>query len=183
MSKIIATNPGVLSFPAIWEPKPDPNERMKYSATLIFKSEADLKPLKDAAEVLLKQKFPTGKLPKNFKFPWRPNEEYSEKTGYEDPDGWFVQFSRNAEYGAPPVVGPGNTPLDDRGLIYPGCIVRCGVKPYVWAHKQTAKNGISFSLECVKYVGEGQAIAGYGPVDVDEVFSAEDQADLNAALS
>lgn len=168
---VIKAGPAVASFPDLLVARPDPNQNLKYSVTLIFKGpekETLLKPLRDAVKVLLKEKFPDGKVPKNLKLPFRKGEEYSDKTGYDE-DDVFVQFSRKESFGEVPVVGPRREKLTARD-IYPGMIGIVATRPYFWHHKETNKKGVSFGLEGFQKVKDAERLGGFDPLDVDEAF-------------
>jgi hypothetical protein len=165
---LVKSGRGIVSYPTLFEAKPDPNKKLKYSVTLIFKKGVGAEPLKAAAEALLKEEYPDGKLPPRFKLPFRDGAEYADKDGYEAGD-IFVQFSRNEAYGAPPVCGPNRLPIQ-RKDVYPGIWGCVGARPFTWHHQDTGNKGLSFSLEAFQKLADGEPIAGYAPVDTDSLF-------------
>lgn len=180
-AEVIKSGRGVASYPTLFDAKADPNGKNKFSVTLIFKKGKGVESLKAAADALLKQTFPNGKLPPRFKLPFRDGAEYADKEGYEEGD-IFVQFSRNESFGAPPCVGPDRLPVTRRD-VYPGVIGIVATRPFVWNHKETNKQGLSFSLEAFQKVADGEPIAGFSPVDTDVVFDdVSEDPDLQAAL-
>lgn len=173
---LVTVGPAVVSFPDVFVAKMAPNKEMKRSVTLIFKAgdgqAKAIKPLKDAVQALLEEKFPDGKVPKNLKMPFRDGEEYSDKNGYEAGD-IFVQFSRKESFGPIPVVGRQREEIQPSD-VYPGCLGIVATKPYYWEHKETNKKGISFGLEAFQLFGDGERLGGAEPVDVDETFDSFD---------
>lgn len=171
-SKVEKAGLAVVSFPDVFAPAETPNGKMRYGVTLIFKPQHKeaLAKLVAVADACVKREFPDGKIPKNFQRPFRDGEEYSDHVGY-DPGDVFVRFSRDADFGALPVVGPSCTPID-RQEVYPGILGVVAYRPFVWHHKQSGKRGISFGLEGFQKVADGERLGGYAPINPDEVFSA-----------
>lgn len=169
MSKgIIKAGPAILSYPDLFEAKPDPGGRIVYGCTLIFKGGEGADKLKAAAKEFVQSQFK--KVPPRFKWPFRDGEEYEDKAGY-DPGDIFIRFSRRESFGPVPVVGPDRAPITQRD-IYPGCLCIVACRPYVWHHKETNGRGLSFGLEAVQKVADGERLGGFEPVEVDDVFDA-----------
>jgi hypothetical protein len=170
-SKVEKAGPAVVSFPDVFNAAETPSGKMRYGVTLIFKPqhEKSLTALRKVADAAIKRAFPDGKVPKSFQLPFRDGEEYSEHTGY-DPGDTFVRFSRDADFGALPIVGPSCTPIE-RAEVYPGILGVVAYRPFVWHHKKTNKRGLSFGLEGFQKVSDGERLGGYAPINPDEVFS------------
>jgi hypothetical protein len=157
-----------LAFPALFEPKPvikgDP--RLKYQATLIIANEKDLAPIQKLAEDTWKAKFPGKPFPKIGKkgCPIHGADEMSEEVaGF--PEGSF--FIRTSSKFPPGVADRSAERIFDREQVYAGCYVRVRLSAYAYEH-ETGGRGVSFSLDAVQKVKDGERLDGR--VDVEDIF-------------
>ncbi len=153
----------ILSYPALFEPKPNPSGVMKYSCSLLIdkKNEAGVKAIR-AAIAKATQKGKEGiwnsKIPKFRYEPLRDGDEElasGEKTDKIYEGKFFLNCSAND---APGVVGPDAQPLMDQSQIYAGCVVRADVKPF--PYKNSGNQGIGWGLNNMMLVRDGQRLDG-----------------------
>lgn len=173
MSKKIVTPAGMVSFPAIFEPNRfDETAKPKYSVTLAFKKAyVDLAPLREAIKSAVVEKWgqDRSKWPVNLR---KINfDTYLSPTGR---DGWplrdgdeqgrpeyegtvTVKFSSTRK---PLVYGRGLNILTDQEAeeIYPGCF--CRVQAAAYAYDVSGSKGITFALDAVQKIADGERIGG-----------------------
>jgi len=144
-------------------------DKLTYQATFLLPPTADLSPLHAAIEAAMLEKW--GKV---IKIPAakHPIKDAGEKdyAGYEA--GWhYIATNSDRPIG---VVDASNVPLsvgDKR--IYPGCWVRGMVKAFAWEHP-TGGRGVSFDLQAVQYLKEGErfdgrVIATFSEINLDDL--------------
>lgn len=181
MSKVI-TPKAILSYPHLFEPQVPPGQTDPvYSCTLVFPDGTDLTDLRKAATEVGKEKwgakFDAGVKDGKIKLPFRTD---GEEKGY--PEGSvFMNIKSKAAPGVVSIYpGPDGKPkkIDDPAEIYAGCIVRVSVRPF--AYDVNGNRGISFALNNVQKVAEGQRLDGRSRAE-DE-FDADPEAGQNADL-
>lgn len=166
------TSEVILSYPALFEAKPNPSGVLKFSASLLIdKSDkeglATIKAAIAKATEKGKSTIWSNKLPKFRYEPLRDGDEElatGEKTDKIYKNKFFLNASSND---APGVVGPGATPLMDQNKIYAGCIVRADINPF--PYKNSGNCGIGWGLNHVMLVREGERLDGR--TTAEEVFA------------
>lgn len=172
---------GTVCFPHVWEPyafkgqggkQNDPN----YSLILVFDEEADLTEMKQAAgRAIVKKWGSKGKeLLKRQKLtlPWRDADDYSK---YGEP---FVEGNTMINFkskGAPGVVNARAKPILNQMDFYAGCKAR--VSCYAHAYDTMGNMGVTFLLNNIQKVADGERISGKMPAEeeFDAVESEEDE--------
>lgn len=152
-----------ISYPALFEAKPNPSGALKYSCSLLIpksdtKMVAEFQRAIDKAIELGKEKVWKGKVPKFRYEPMRDGDAElasGEKTGKEYAGHFFVNCSANT---APGVVGPDAKPLLDHGAIYAGCYVRADVNPF--PYNNSGNNGVGWGLNNIMLVAAGERLDG-----------------------
>lgn len=177
--KKCVTHKARLSFPALFQPKSFQNQEAKYSAVLLFPKDVDLaKPangqkisLKHAAFNAAVEKWgPKEKWPKGIRMPFRDGDEKADTQGYAD--HIFVTASAKRQ---PGIVDQSLKPiLTDRDLKA-GDYVRAEV--IAFAYDQMGNRGVSFSLQNVQKLAEGEAFSGRK--DPSTVFDAVEDTSEN----
>lgn len=177
------TGKAIISYPALFEPKPNPSGAMKYSCSLLFdKSDTKtIKELKDAIDKAIakgKEKNWEGKIPKFRYEPLRDGDKEladGEKTDAIYKGKYFINCSAND---APGVVGPDAKVLMDQTKIYAGCIVRADVNPF--PYKNSGNSGVGWGLNNIMLVSDGERLDGRQ--NAEDAFSGfteeKDDADL-----
>jgi hypothetical protein len=162
------TNPGVITFPVLFEAKPNLSDKLKYSCSfLIDKTDkegiARLKAEIANAIERGKDKHWSGKVPKFNYTPLRDGDAEL-KDGTKDSPEYKGRFFLNAACNGDPgddkpgVVGPDAMPLMDPSEIYSGCIVRLDIRAF--PYKNGGNNGVGWWLNNVMKVDDGPRLDG-----------------------
>lgn len=157
------TAEGIISYPAIYEPKANPSGAMKYSCSLLFDKgdTAGISELRTAiAKATAKGKETKwdGKLPKFRYLPLRDGDEELADGDKVDPvykNKFFLNCSANT---APGVVDLHGKPLMDQSKLYAGCVVRGDVNPF--PYKRSGNSGIGWGLNNIMVVADGPRLDG-----------------------
>jgi hypothetical protein len=167
----IVTEPCRISFPALFEPKPvaKNNPDLKYQAAVLIPPDVDLAPFYAVVKAAMIAKF--GKV---IKLPAKSNPIHScddkDLDGYDE--GWhFVNVKSGYQ---PSVVDQKRQEVIDASRVYAGCWCRFHLSAYAWDHPQGGR-GVSFSLNAVQLVREGERLDGRRAVK--DVFDAVDVSD------
>jgi hypothetical protein len=172
----VTTPPLRLAFPSLDKPRARApgSPKMTYQAVLLIPPETDMAPFKAAVEAAMMEKF--GKViqvPRE-KLPIKLCADKSGIDGYED--GWRY-INTHSGY-APKVVDHNRQPLIDiPSVIYPGCWCRFLIKAFAYSNE--FGKGVSFSLEAVQFVRDGDRLDGRA--DVNDVFDPIESGDAPAA--
>ncbi len=105
--------------------------------------------------------------PKPLKLPYRDGDKphgKKKEIKKEHVGMWVVRASTLEEYGRPHVVGknPKNH-LTSESELYPGCYVRAFLKAN--AYEVGENQGVSFILDGVQFIRDGEAFGGKKPAD------------------
>lgn len=161
MSNLI-TPEAILSYPQLFEPKPNMQGTLEYSCTLVFESDSDLNELVEAAQKAGEERF-GGKFKDlvakgQARMPFKDGEE-----NY----GSGTTFIRVKSKAAPGLVdryadasGKPRT-ISDPDELYPGARVRASLRPY--AYDANGNKGVAFGLNNLQKLGDGQRIDGRKP--------------------
>lgn len=183
------------SFPALFEPRAaKKGDKAYYSITMLFRvaetpeskergeKVVSIQVLKDAVKAVAEQKFGTdrSKWPK-LKLPFRSclteeDKNKKGKPGIDDGVIW-VEAKSDPQYNPRPGVvfshagpdgrpAPLTIPTDFQG----GCYAQATVNPYHWEYM--GKQGISFGLQNVQKLRDGESFGGRGTAEND--FDAVD---------
>jgi len=172
----------IISYPALFEAKPNPSGAMKFSCSLLFdkqdeKGIAELQKAIDKAIKKGKEKNWEGKVPKFRYEPLRDGDaelESGEKSDAIYKGKFFLNCSAND---APGVVGPDAKRLFDQTKIYAGCIVRADVNPF--PYKNSGNSGIGWGLNNVMLIKDGDRLDGRSTAeDAFGSFAKDDDDDL-----
>lgn len=166
-----------VSFPHVFEKHSGfEGQEEKYSVVMLFDKKTDLKELKRAAFNAAIEKWGVKeKWPKNLKMPFRNGDDKSDLSGYAGTT--FVTASSKQK---PQVVGnkkvdgqfPQLTKEDES--FYPGCYARATL--IAFAYDKAGNKGISFSLQNLQKLRDGDAFSGRKKAD-DEFTDVEDGSD------
>lgn len=172
----------ILSYPALFEPKPNPSGALKYSCSLLI-DKSDTKTVEEfnktinAAIEKGKAGLWKGKVPKFRYEPLRDGDAELASGEKEDPiykGKYFVNCSAND---APGVVGPDAKRLMDQTRIYAGCIVRADINAFPYSN--SGNNGIGWGLNNVMLIRDGQRLDGrMNPEDAFASFASSEDSDL-----
>lgn len=142
------------------QPSMNPGGEPQYAITLVFsKKTADLREMKAAAKAAAEKKWGL-KIPANLRNPFRDGD--TEKP--DDPtfaDSIFVTARTKQK---PGVVGRDRQPLPEPDFdLYSG--MRCRASVTAFAYDQAGNKGVSFALNNVQKLGDGERLSGRKPAE------------------
>lgn len=180
-SAAVITPPGTASYAFVWKPQAsmNPGQDPKFSITMLIPKKADLTALKAAVDVAATKKFGAnavamlrkGKL----KSPFRDGDEERED---DDLYKGKIFFSARSNQ-KPRVVDQDLNPIEDEFEFYSGC--KCRISVYAFGYDVNGNKGVSFSLNNVQKLGDGERLSGrLAPEDefADSAKSSDDDDDL-----
>ena len=156
-----------VGFPFVFEPRETENGD-KYEVVMLFPKSADLTALKKAASEAAREKWGE-KIPSNLHSPFRDGAEKADIDGF-GPDVIFVRaWSKNA----PGIVDrDGKTPITSPQEFYGGCFARATVSAFAYDRKE--KKGVTFMLQNLQKVKDGDAFSGRTHAEDDFEAIADD---------
>lgn len=153
-----------VSYPNVFKARlNDQNGKMEFSVAALFKKGENLDKLKAAAQAAIIEKWGADKAkwPKNLRSPFRDQGERE----YENDEGKMV-MPQGMEKGAifmnfksqqkPGVVNEKVEDMINESEFYAGCFARATVRCF--AYSQKGNNGVSFGLQNIQKVGEGEPL-------------------------
>lgn len=159
-----------LCFPDLAQPTQVMGQGDKfYRATLVLASDADLAPYREAVTAAIRQKW--GEKPSQFRSPMLPCEGQTDKEGKRhsgfEGDGYFIRAKSGYK---PKCVDQKRRMIEDvEAQLYPGCYVVAILTAFAWDSRVNGA-GVSFSLDAIQKVRDGEPLGGSGGVNPDEVF-------------
>lgn len=164
----------VANWPVVFDARPkDPNDATsdkEYSVEALFPAGTDLAALKQAAFDALVKKWGAdqSKWPAGLKSPFRDQGEKA-KEGVL-PNGYtagntFIKFKCSVKR-RPGVVDAGVKPIIDPSKVYAGCWMIADVDAF--AYDKKGNKGVSFGLNHVQVIADGEPIDGR--IRVDQAF-------------
>lgn len=115
----VVTPPFRVSFPAVFEPRGFEDQEPKYSVTMMFPKETNLKELEDLVSAVAEEKW--GKKVKKFRTPFRDGDE-------KEREEYTGQILVNAKSKTKPtIVDQRKRPITSEEDFYPGCWARAAL--------------------------------------------------------
>lgn len=145
-----------VSFPRVFKAEAFEDQAPKFSCTLLFKASTDLTPLKKAVHAAKVAAWGADKAkwPKNLRSPFRDGNEKEDLEGYK---GMIYVTASNKH--RPEVVDKNLEPItEESDEFYAGCQARAALRAFTYDTK--GNKGVSFSLESLQKVGEGERFSG-----------------------
>lgn len=152
-----------VSFPQVFEPRAvGESTKKKYSMVMLFSvAEIDKSPeakkqwadMIAAAKFIANEKWPKG-IPANLQWPFRKGEEKEQYQGY-GPGVIFVTATTTTR---PGLVDERKVAIINPEDFYAGCYARATVNPYAWTYM--GKNGVSFGLQNIQKLADGEPFSG-----------------------
>lgn len=141
-----------LGFPALATPQSVGGGEPKFSITMLFPKDADISALKLLAKAAATEKWGEN-LPADLQLPWGDGDT-KEWEGF--PGNTFIRCASQYQ----PGMVDANlqeiiNPVKD---LYGGCYCRAQVNAYAWTYM--AKNGVSFGLQNVQKLKDGDSFSG-----------------------
>lgn len=140
------------------------SKKAEYSLQALFPAGADLTSLKNAAQAAIVEKWgeDKNKWPKGLRTPFR--DQGDKKKENEDgsvylPDGYVegAIYLNLKSQNRPGVVDENVQPIMEESVFYAGCWARASVTAY--AYDQAGNRGVSFGLNNIQKVGDGDALS------------------------
>ena len=156
------------AFPDLFEPTKVEGSagEAKYGLVMVFPKTTDLTALRDMAKAAVKEKYPTGKPPPNFRNPFRDGDTETRDDGSPKYPGCIFISARSKFQ--PGIVNQNCAPLTDQKQVYGGMYCRAFVSCYVY--DQAGNKGVAFNLDAVQKVKDGEPFA-QGGVNAAKVFT------------
>jgi hypothetical protein len=167
-----------VSFPQVFEARAmQPGQEAKYSIVMLFEPKKMTDPLEKkkwddmvaAVKFTATEKWPKG-IPANFKNPFRDGMEKEQYEGY----GKGVIFLTASTKTRPGLVDQNLQKIIAPEEFYAGCYARATINPFPWT--KLGKNGVSFGLQNIQKVKDGDPLGGRGPAEAD--FNALEDLDM-----
>ena len=177
MSKKIITPPFVGSFVTLVTPSrpPGTDAELKYSITMVLpKDDPFWKVIDEQIIEAANDKF-NGKVPNGLKSPIKDGD----KSDYGH-DGCFTLMLSAKEDRRPEIVDLAMNPIMDKKELYSGAIFRASIRAYAWQHAVGGK-GVSFGLDNVMKVADGDPLDGRTKATDDFAEYAEDESEVGSS--
>ncbi len=174
-SHILKTGKCRLSYPHLFKPQKaqKPGEEGKYAATLLIpKTDKNMKAMIDQAMKDAAVERWADKIPKGLKSPLKDGdleEVHTTQKGeiQESYKGnWVLRTTSKTPPGC--ILADARTHATERDM-YPGCYVRAFLSVFAW--EQPTGRGVSFALNHIQKVDEGEAL-GRAQTRAEDVFDA-----------
>lgn len=169
----IRTCPVRLSYPHLFKPgKPiEEGQEPKHSAALLFPLGADITLLREAAKHVAVEAFGAKAASLRLSMPFRDQAEKAPADG--EPNGYVpgAVFFNVSSKQRPGIVGPDGAPVTDESRVYPGVWALVTLRPF--AYDRGVKKGVSFGLQNVQIIADGDRIGGGRP-SAESEFEALD---------
>lgn len=186
MSKKITTPHFRVSFPSIFQASSAPGSEKKHFSVVAIFDKKKLQSDPESARLFAEMKKAMAdcareewadKTPKDLKNPFRDGSE-KETPGY-GPDTIFITFKTEEKNGRPGLVDQNMQRIISEADFYPGCYAHATVNAYAWTYM--GKSGISFGLQNLQKVADGEPLGG-GRSRAEDDFSVmgDGGAGLNA---
>ena len=163
-----------LSYVHLFEPTPNPSGELKYSVAILI-PKSDKKTLAAISEAIGNaiengaDKF-NGISKNKLKNPLRDGDE--DRPGDAAYEGCYFINANNSR--KPKVVNASLQEVIDPEEVYSGCYAKACITFYPFS--ASGNRGIACSIDAVQKIRDGESLGG-GSVNVNDVFSAEDDDD------
>lgn len=164
-----------VSFPHVFKPHAfNDKQEPKFSVVMLFDKKTDISAMEKAADAAAIDKWGTDKKkwPKGLRMPFRDGNEKGDLKGYKN--ATVVSASSKEP---PGVVDQGRQAILDANAFYAGCYARATL--IAFAYDQMGNRGVSFSLQNLQKLGDGEKFSGRKAAedDFDEVEDDSDSPD------
>lgn len=176
-------------FRARWTQLAEPDEKGKFSITMLFPKDADLKPLKALIIAAIKDKWGDRFKPSQLSLPLKDGNEKINADGevyaeYVDTT-WATASTKYAVTVLDATKGKKPIPTAElKSAVYDGCYCIAQVSAYGWEYKddktgKVIKRGVSLRLENLLKYADGEQIGGGGKRQKAEDAFADIAADAD----
>lgn len=173
-----------LSFAHLFEPySNDPDQEPKYSVMLLIpkSDKATIKKIKDAQQAALEAGKTSrfgGSIPKNWKNTFRDADEEMDTEERTEMRG--MMFMTVSSKTRPGIVDRNVNPILDSSEVYSGCYARVSINAF--AFNTQGSKGVSFGLNHVQKIADGDYLGGRSKAEDDFEALGEDDDDPNSLL-
>ena len=81
---------------------------------------------------------------------------------------YFIRLSSSRK---PTLIDAGRQEILDTNRLYSGCYVKANLNAY--AFNMSTNKGVTFGLNAVQFIKDGESLGGAGQVNIDEAFADE----------
>jgi hypothetical protein len=143
-----------VSYPSVFKASKFGDQDEKFSVTMLFPKDADLKQMKAAYLFAAEEKFGKDKdqWPEGFRSPFRDGDKKKDKEGYQG-----CIFVKASSKQPPGLVDQSREPILSEKDFYAGCYARAEVIAFAYKNKGV---GVSFSLMNIQKIKDGKAFSG-----------------------
>ena len=170
METRIITPSFVIAFPSLFKPKQNDRGGDEYSCTMYFdKDSSDMELIQGAIDQVVHDEY-KGKVA-GIRMPIRDGDDVTDNYHeYEGTANCLVVQAKSVF--KPGVVDATLQDVIDPSMIYPGCVCRASITAF--AYDFNGNKGISFSLNNVQFLTDGEPLTGAGRKASDEFGDAEE---------
>lgn len=166
-----------LSYVHLLAPRANEGEKPKYSTLLLIPKEdtETLEAIQKAAEAAFNDGIAKGYWPKTAKLDkyWQTLKDGDEDENIEDRPELAGHMAMNVSSATPPgIVDRAMSELTDERDVYSGMFARVSINAF--AYKNTQKKGVSFALNNVMKIRDGERFGGNVSAETDFADFAED---------
>lgn len=167
-----------LSFAHLLEPAEDMGGKLKYSTQIWIPKEdtttlGKIENAIEAAKESGKSKW-NGKIPANLNMPLRDGDEEFDDDGNPKVPGHY--FMNCASVGKPGIIDRWKQPVDDPEKVYSGVYARVSINAF--GYSAAGNKGISFGLNNVQIIKDGEYLGGRASADSDfDEFELDEEDD------
>jgi len=160
----------VIAFPALFKPKQNDRGGDEYSCTMYLdKDGSDMSKIQGAIDQIVHDEYKDKVA--GIKMPIRDGDDQADNySTYEGTANCWVIAAKSVF--KPGVVDTDLEDIIDPGMIYPGAVCRASLTAY--AYDVNGNKGISFALNNVQFLTDGDPLTGAGTKASDEFGDAED---------
>jgi len=149
-----------VSFPSVFEARAfSEGQTKKFELTALFPAGTNLDAMKALAKQAAVDKW-GDKIPAGLRSPFRDGSEKPDLDGYEG-----TVFVKMTSLQKPGVVDQNVQPIIEPSEFYGGCYARASITAY--AYDQMGNKGVSFGLQNVQKLRDGDAFSGRGKPEDD----------------
>jgi Protein of unknown function (DUF2815) len=169
-----------LSYARLFTPKKNDQEKDVWSTVILIPKEDKhtLRALKAAAQVALEKGIEIGKLRKGTSLSnaWSTMKDGDERDDIDEAPEYAGMYYMNVNaYRKPGVVDRHRERLDDERDVYSGCYARVAISAYPF--NVGANKGVTFGLENVQKLRDGEPLGGLPSSPEDDFDELEDDED------
>lgn len=162
---------GRVSYPYVFNPQTNDEDKKTYSLTLLFDKTADLSEMRKAAADAEKEFLKGKKPPAGWRSPFRDGDEKNADGEHPEYAGKIYVSFRATESRKPQVVDAQLNPISqESGEFYAGCFAKVSYSAY--GYKVKGNQGVAFGLGNIQKVRDGEPLDGRTTAEND--FDAVD---------